>query len=100
MSARVLADILQLAEEDRNRIELKRVAAVLGISVYSVRRWCVGGRRGRRLESITLAGRRWTTWSAVAEFLAPEEQPTTPNRCAASSGGTNAARTILDQVGI
>jgi hypothetical protein len=45
-----------------------------GISQQTAWRWATKGVDGRVLETIKLAGRRWTSKSALRRFLAPQRK--------------------------
>lgn len=45
------------------------------LSPATVARWMRKGRRGIRLASVTLGGRRWTTVAALDQFLAQLQEP-------------------------
>lgn len=47
-------------------------------------RWMLTGVRGRKLESIHIGGRRFTSEQAIARFLNPQSEPTTTSQNMAS----------------
>ena len=77
---------------DEGVLTVTAAAAAEGIEISSktALRWCLGGVRGTRLESLSVCGRRLTSRAAVRKFFERtqkqnvESWPPTTNRAAAT----------------
>jgi hypothetical protein len=67
------------------RLTLQELARREGVSLSTTWRWILKGVRGRKLESLSVGGRRYTSEEAFLRFVGVELNPATSN----SEGSAN-----------